>query len=494
MMDPFYQLLCLLLIFKLDCSESALCSESEFEDEHGNCVPCKQCGPGYELSEDCGNGRESHCLPCRPGRYKDDRKHPNCLRCLNCAIINRSLKVNCSLTSNSICGDCLPGFYSKTRIEGFRELQSECFPCTAHTPRTEIQCYPLPGQPTSTTPSHRDPVLLVAVIMVALSLILVTLVTLSVICCGRFLKSQFQRAFRRSQNFAGQPGRLDEGQRECALSPHGEQQVPKCCFGSPAISGQAKAAALEEIHVISKSVTSNNCTASTPLCSLTPSVELCPIPPPPVKPHYSRSVSETQPLIRNSGCSDCFSGCGPAAEPNQGVVEPLTAQAHSCASEKQHWSHAPVECTELDLENFSDDPSQAHSGTNTSPHKEARRPTCSCPAPVGSSTNTQDEMCDDLVSCLSSATLGLPISQIPDSLLLLLAHKLDTVTPGAKDFRDIGIALGVQPHLVDCMTGFKALHDHLSSNMSCTLLHLVRTFQRLQRRDALAMICSHFSQ
>ncbi|XP_077141031.1 tumor necrosis factor receptor superfamily member 27 isoform X1 [Ranitomeya variabilis] len=489
-MAHFYQLMCILLIFKLHLvsSEAADCVEGEFENEQGKCIPCKQCGAGYELSEDCGSGRESQCLPCRPGRYKEERGHHHCLRCLNCAVINRSLKVNCSLVSNAICGDCLPGFYSKTRIGGFREL--ECFPCTAHTPRTESQCYPKsgPGQPTSTTAPPRDPVLLVAVIMVALALILVTLVTFSVICCGRFLKRQFHRAFRRSQDFLGQPGQLDDGRGECAHCPS-EQQIPPCCFGTTGISDQVQAGQLEEVNVISKSNTSNSCTVATALCSLPPSMEIYAMPSPPVKSHYSRSVSETQPLIRNSGCSDCFSGCGASAESNQGVVEPPPAQTHSCASEKQHWSHAPVECTELDLENFSsEDPSQAHSRISES-HQ-----TCSCPTPAASGTSAQDEASDDLVSCLNTSTLGLSISQIPESLLLLLAQKLDTVTPGAKDFRDIGIALGVQPHLVDGMAGFKALHDHLSSDLPCTLLHLVHALQRLQRRDALALICSHFSQ
>ncbi|CAJ0952454.1 unnamed protein product [Ranitomeya imitator] len=267
----------------------------------------------------------------------------------------------------------------KTRIGGFREL--ECFPCTAHTPRTESQCYPKsgPGQPTSTTPSPRDPVLLVAIIMVALSLILVTLVTFSVICCGRFLKRQFHRVFRRSQDFVGQPGQLDEGRGECAHCPS-EQQIPPCCFGTTGISGQVQGQ-LEEVNVISKINTSNSCTVATALCSLPPSMEIYAIPSPPVKSHYSRSVSETQPLIRNSGCSDCFSGCGASAESNQGVVEPPPAQTHSCASEKQHWSHAPVECTELDLENFSsEDPSQAHSRISES-HQ-----TCSCPTPAASGT------------------------------------------------------------------------------------------------------------
>ncbi|XP_073497011.1 tumor necrosis factor receptor superfamily member 27 isoform X2 [Phyllobates terribilis] len=490
-MAHFYQLIFILLIFQLYMvtSEAADCMEGEFENDQGKCVPCKQCGAGYELSEDCGSGRESQCLPCRPGRYKEERGHHHCLRCLNCAVINRSLKANCSLLSNAICGDCLPGFYSKTRIGGFREL--ECFPCTAHTPRTESQCYPKsgPGQPistTSTTPPPRDPILLVAVIMVALSLILVTLVTFSVICCGRFLKSQFHRAFRRSQDFVGQPGQLDEGRGECAHSP--SEQIPPCCFGTAGISGQVLGQ-VEEVNVISKSNTSNPCTVSTASCSLPPSVEIYAIPPPPVKSHYSRSVSETQPLIRNSGCSDCFSGCGASAESNQGVVEPLPAQTHSCASEKQHWSHAPVECTELDLENFSsEDPNQSHSRMSMS------QQTCSCTPPATSSTSAQDETSDDLMSCLNTTTLGLSISQIPESLLLLLAQKLDAVTPGAKDFRDIGIALGVQPHLVEGMAGFQALHAHLSSDLPCTLLHLVHTLQRLQCRDALAVICSHFGQ
>ncbi|KAM3910477.1 tumor necrosis factor receptor superfamily member 27 [Leptodactylus fuscus] len=494
MMAHICPLICILLVFKMGLfsSEAADCLKNELEDEQGNCIPCKQCGPGYELSEDCGSGRDGQCLPCRPGRYKEDRGHHHCLRCQNCAVINRSLKANCTLTSNSICGDCLPGFYSKTQIGGFREL--ECFPCTPHTPRTEGQCYPRLVQPTSTSPPPRDPVLLVAIVMVAMSLILVTLVTISVICCGRFLKSQFQRAFRRSQDFAGQPGRVDEGRREPAHIAHEEQQIPPCCFGSTGIPSQVQAVPLEEVHVISKNVTTNSCTASSALSSLPPSVELCAIPPPPLKPHYSRSVSETQPLIRNSGCSDCFSGCGPPSEPSQGAVEPLSTQTHSCASEKQHWSHAPVECTEMDLEILSEDASQVHLRVNKSPHKQLRMHTCTCTAPAGPSTSTQTEMCDDLVSCLNSTTLGLPISQIPDSLLMSLAHKLDAMTPGVKDFRDIGIALGVQPNLVDRMAGFRALHDHLSSNISCTLLHLVHTLQRLQRRDALTLICSHFGQ
>ncbi|XP_017952391.1 tumor necrosis factor receptor superfamily member 27 isoform X1 [Xenopus tropicalis] len=319
------------------------CLESEFEDASGKCVPCTQCGPGQELSEDCGSERDLRCVPCRPGRYKEDRGHQRCLRCLPCHIINRVLKANCTLTTNSVCGECLLGYYSKTRIGGLQEL--ECFPCTAHTPSTESQCHPKVGpyQPVSTPSPPRDPVVLVAVIAVTLSLLVVALVTFSVICCGRFFKSQCQRAFLRSQDFAGQPRTLVEGpvMHRSMHSPCEERPVPPCCFGAPETCRQMQGH-LEEIHAAS--APSSTPGAGNILNPKQPSVELCMLPSDPVKPYYKRSVSETQPLIRNSACSDCFSS-----------QEPQSTAARSCATEQQHWSHAPVECTELDLQNFSSD-------------------------------------------------------------------------------------------------------------------------------------------
>ncbi|XP_063793139.1 tumor necrosis factor receptor superfamily member 27 isoform X2 [Pseudophryne corroboree] len=510
MMAAVHHLLCILVIFKLGLVRSTFadCQESEFEDDRGNCVLCKQCRPGQELSTDCGSGRESQCVPCGPGRYKEDRGHHPCLRCLPCAIINRVLKANCTPTANSVCGDCMPGFYSKIRIGGLQEL--ECFPCTSYTLRTETQCYPRPGnnQPTSTAPPPQDPVILVAVIMVAMALILVALVTFSIICCGPFFKSQCQRAFQRSQDFVHQPGQLAQ-QWESTHSPCEEQPIPPCCFGTSDISGQVPGP-VEEVHVISESVSTSPRATSSALCSLPPSVELCAIPPPPAKPHYTRSVSETQPLIRNSGCSDCFTGCGSSAEPSQGATEPLCTQTHSCASERQHWSHAPVECTELDLQNFSSEDGFSHAGckAQSGSHVPPRPQSCSCITQSGSDRKNQENLrsstcrnlssqsqtCEHHVLDLSIATLGLPISEIPDSLVMLLSLKLDNTTPGQKDFRDVGVALGVQPQLIDCMQGFKALHAHLSSSISCTLLHLVQTLQRLECADALILICTHFSQ
>ncbi|XP_075429682.1 tumor necrosis factor receptor superfamily member 27 [Ascaphus truei] len=499
----------LLVQFGLAFSTREECHENEFEDERGNCAPCRQCGPGQELSEECGGGGDPQCVPCRAGRYKEDRGHHRCIRCLPCTLINRVLKANCTLTVNSVCGDCLPGFYSKTRIGGLREL--ECFPCTSHTPPTETQCNPkpVPGQPVSTVPPPLDPVVLVAVIAVALALISVTLVTLSVICCGRFFKRQCQRAFLRSQDFTAQPGRFARRQ-DPTCSPCEEKPVPSFSFG-PSENCSRLQGPVEEVRTIPDRAP---CSART---ILQPSVELCALPAASVKPHYTRSVSETQPLIRNSGCSDCFSICPPTSDPGPRVTEPLSVPARSCATEQQHWSHAPVECTELDLQNYSEDGfsggRKGSEGTHTLSGSTQGTPpaagthTCICldilhAAPAqeepGSACTPllhQAGTCEfkDLVSRVSSVTLGRPVSHFPDSLVLSLGLRLNPSVPDMKDFRDVGAVLGVRPHLMDQMQGFEALHTHLSSTSSCTVLGLAQALRKLQRNDALSLICNHFA-
>uniref|UniRef100_A0A8C5K8A3 Ectodysplasin A2 receptor n=1 Tax=Jaculus jaculus TaxID=51337 RepID=A0A8C5K8A3_JACJA len=116
------------------------CQENEYWDQWGHCVTCQQCGPGQELSKDCGYGEggDAHCTACPPRRYKSSWGHHRCQTCITCAIINRVQKANCTATSNAICGDCLPRFYRKTRIGGLQD--QECIPCTKQTPTSEVQC------------------------------------------------------------------------------------------------------------------------------------------------------------------------------------------------------------------------------------------------------------------------------------------------------------------------------------------------------------------
>lgn len=53
-------------------------------------------------------------MPCRRSRFKEDRSLQKCKPCLDCGLINRLQKGNCSTTSNAVCGDCLPGSVSAT--------------------------------------------------------------------------------------------------------------------------------------------------------------------------------------------------------------------------------------------------------------------------------------------------------------------------------------------------------------------------------------------
>ncbi|KAM7045846.1 tumor necrosis factor receptor superfamily member 27 [Molossus nigricans] len=116
------------------------CQENEYWDQWGRCVTCQLCGPGQELSKDCGYGEggDAYCTACPPRRYKSSWGHHRCQICITCAVINRVQKANCTATSNAVCGDCLPRFYQKTRIGGLQD--QECIPCTKQTPTSEVQC------------------------------------------------------------------------------------------------------------------------------------------------------------------------------------------------------------------------------------------------------------------------------------------------------------------------------------------------------------------
>ncbi|NXY51025.1 TNR27 factor, partial [Ceuthmochares aereus] len=275
-----------------------VCQENEYLDEHGKCTPCRKCLPGQELSKDCGDGSggDAQCVPCPPRKFKDSLGHHGCKPCLFCTLINRIQKSNCTATTNAVCGECLPGFYRKARISG--QLDWECIPCTKQTPSSEPQCRSRINLVKVAVPTvpPQDTALL-ALTSSALVIIVLVLLALSIIYCKRFWKSQCQRVVQ--------------------FSSDGE--------------------------VVGLQL---------------PSLQLEPDLPPAVaasKAQLGRSLLESQPLIRASG-RDCLAGVLPPSDPRQG--QPGTAEAlaplSSCASEMQHkWPHAPVECTELDLQKFS---------------------------------------------------------------------------------------------------------------------------------------------
>uniref|UniRef100_A0A452HMK9 TNFR-Cys domain-containing protein n=1 Tax=Gopherus agassizii TaxID=38772 RepID=A0A452HMK9_9SAUR len=186
--DKIVKILILLLVYLLSkvICETGDCREQEFRDHAGNCILCKQCGPGMELSKECGfgYGEDAQCMTCRLNRFKEDWGFQKCKLCLDCAVVNRFQKSNCSATSNAVCGDCLPGFYRKTKLGGFQDM--ECVPCGDPPPPYEPHCtikVNLVKIP-STASSPRDTAL-AAVICSALATVLLALLILCVIYCKR---------------------------------------------------------------------------------------------------------------------------------------------------------------------------------------------------------------------------------------------------------------------------------------------------------------------
>lgn len=231
----------LCVLFAVMAEERRDCREQEYKDKFGSCIPCRQCDAGQELSKECGfgYGEDAQCVPCRASRFKEDRSLQKCKPCLDCSLLNRFQKGNCSTTNNAVCGDCLPGFYRKTKLRGFQDM--ECIPCGDPPPPYETHCMgrvnlvPLP----STVSSPRD-MALAAVICSALATVLLALFILCVIYCKRQLLEKKPVSMRAHEGpFLGSELScldrrvLELSQRPCCHCTHGSEQT---CGGVQLVS------------------------------------------------------------------------------------------------------------------------------------------------------------------------------------------------------------------------------------------------------------------
>uniref|UniRef100_A0AAY4BCI7 TNFR-Cys domain-containing protein n=1 Tax=Denticeps clupeoides TaxID=299321 RepID=A0AAY4BCI7_9TELE len=114
------------------------CSESQFYFD-GTCHACPRCPPGQELSQDCGygSGSAASCVPCSARWFKEDWGSHGCRLCRVCRRVNRREVSACTPSRDALCGECLPGFYSKRRLDGGEDV--ECMTCGPST-FSELQC------------------------------------------------------------------------------------------------------------------------------------------------------------------------------------------------------------------------------------------------------------------------------------------------------------------------------------------------------------------
>ncbi|XP_045695238.1 tumor necrosis factor receptor superfamily member 19 [Phyllostomus hastatus] len=203
--------------------ETEDCRQQEFRDRSGKCVLCEQCGPGMELSKECGfgYGEDAQCVTCRPHRFKDDWGFQKCKPCLDCAAANRFQRANCSATSDAACGDCLPGFYRKTKLVGFQDM--ECVPCGDPPPPYEPHCTSKVNlvRIPSAASSPRDTAL-AAVICSALATVLLALLILCTIYCKRQLMEK-----KPSWSLRAQDAQYSGSELSCFDRPQLHKSAPR---------------------------------------------------------------------------------------------------------------------------------------------------------------------------------------------------------------------------------------------------------------------------
>ncbi|KAJ8351258.1 hypothetical protein SKAU_G00227340 [Synaphobranchus kaupii] len=118
------------------------CDQAQFLHANGSCVTCPTCGPGEQLSEDCGygDGGEGRCMACGEGEFSAEEGLAPCWQCTQCSLLNRDEHAPCTPASNAECGRCLRGYYEIKRKSGV--IEALCMPCYSPTGRIRKECQP----------------------------------------------------------------------------------------------------------------------------------------------------------------------------------------------------------------------------------------------------------------------------------------------------------------------------------------------------------------
>ncbi|MEE6472664.1 hypothetical protein FKM82_009684 [Ascaphus truei] len=317
------------------------CREQEFADNAGNCIPCKQCGPGKELSKECGFGlgEDAQCLPCRPNRFKEDWGFQKCRPCLDCATVNRFQKANCTANNNAMCGDCLPGFYRKTKLGGFQDM--ECVPCGDPPPPYEPHCNTKVNlvRIPSTASSPRDTAL-AAVICSALATVLLALLILSVIYCKRQFMEKKPSWSNRSQDlqYTGSELSCFDRQRITEHTPRAccqcQQDPTQACGPVHLIPSMCcdETYSLEHSCIFRSHSTLHEGNADS-VAEMIPSFlgsssnSAC------------RELAETWPLMQTPSGRDTISVCEPYPEPTEGDTNSLNLETEKPSILYTHRDH-----------------------------------------------------------------------------------------------------------------------------------------------------------
>ncbi|XP_048461236.1 tumor necrosis factor receptor superfamily member 19-like [Rhincodon typus] len=348
------------------------CQENEFWDVDGTCKVCKECGPGMELSKDCGFGVGfgTECVICGSNRYKDSWGRQKCKLCLSCALVNRIQVRNCTVSRNAVCGKCLPGFYRKTRLGGLPD--TECIPCTDSAPPSEPQCVSrLDVARVLSSDTGPYNTALVAVICSVLTTVLLTTLLLCLFYCRKLIAEKQNNGHPRPPvterariESSCSEGQVDDASTEsliirCQKITSGHN-IAHPAGPADVVQSEDAPSTLRSCIVAyfspSGSQDKGRSTVTCPAFSSSPPQNYCQV-----------DAPELQQLVHTSDCSAVCqpaltSSCEMNGELLLGHIDDAGVSSRQagcemplshCASVSHYrQEHAPVECTELDLQEY----------------------------------------------------------------------------------------------------------------------------------------------
>ncbi|KAH0630879.1 hypothetical protein JD844_004196 [Phrynosoma platyrhinos] len=210
----------------------------------------------------------------------------------------------------------------------------------------------------------------------------------------------------------------------------------------------------------------------------------------------TRNPLETHPLLRNSECSDCSAGGSSFTEVGHGSGgDPghPTSPPSFCATEVQpHWPHAPVECTELDLQTFSSQVKHVVTGHKEDAEKMVAQEELHPEAPACPVYPAAQDQIAFVSAPNCSLSFRNPVvesgEQSGDDIQSLVAE-----IPSIVQSDHLGEELGVPPEKQPQISGFVELVTSLAgSGRPLSVLSLAQALRKLQRFDAFLLLYNHF--
>lgn len=317
------------------------CSMDEYYNG-GECHKCPQCPPGQELKEDCGYGVgvSAVCGVCEVRWFKEVWGSHPCALCQNCRRLNRHQIKHCTHTDNAVCGNCLPGFYSKMRLDGQEDL--ECLPC-GPAPFRNLQCSREAGTGVAKAQTSAPPVQNVSSMVTACAATaILTTVLFTIVCVTYQTRSSLRKTCKRCLS------PVSNGHRD----------------------SDAASVPMTTLHTVMQDAevdTSNPCLLLKHPCTLNDITTR-------MTTDLGMHRCEVLPLMQSSSCTDPAKGVIMQATetPEVSSTDSCLSSQHviltlvggqsavrpCCAVEQRTaWGlHAPVECTELDLQYLSNAP------------------------------------------------------------------------------------------------------------------------------------------